>query len=1808
MKNKLLVLALLLITISTQAQVGKWLLNNNANDATSNAINGTLTGSPTFSTTSKEGAYALVTNGTNQYIDLGNPSQFPSSTSARSISAWAMTNNVSGSRSIFAYGTNSTSKAMVIGQNGTSLIGGAFASNVTVTNFWATGVWHHICLTYDGTTAKLYADGSLVSSSAMSWSLILAKAYIGRGVNSSDYWSGSIDDVRIYNTALSATEVQNIATPPPAVPTGLTATSTAPTSVSLSWTDASSNETGFSVERSTTTGTGFSVLTTTAANATSYTDATATEGTNYFYRIQSTNVGGSSVYTSEATVTTLPNAPTSLTATAASATSITLNWTDASSKETGYDIERSLTSGSGFSVVGTAAANAVTYTDASLTTGTTYYYRLKSKVGTVGSVYSSVVSAVASIIAPTVSSSNLQFSNVNLTSLTLTWTPGNGQRRIVILREYGSSISRSPTNGQSNTANSDKSLAQNLGEHNFLVYDGIGSSVTITGLINSTAYAVGVFEYNGTDATSMYLINSPLTGSTTTAGAIRPTVQASNLVFSNVSQTSMTLSWTPGNGERRVIIASNGSSGVITKWPSNGQVVSANSAWSLGQNLDGNNHAVYDGTGSSVTITGLTPSTPYAFGIFEYNGGEGSSVYMGTDETSSYLTNALTGSQTTTTSYDFRSGAELLTNLNNWSSADAAYTTIGATGGNFDESALGGFFHNVWFKFQATTTDIDFKVISGGTKGTQLGAKVTLFDQNGNLLKEYFNGTYGVLQYVNLTIGSVYYISVDDANYGVGTFTVQVNNQVGFDIAARAYQLQHASDWSSTDGQFSNVGATGNSFDEATYNFGYHNVWFKFQATTTDIDFKVISGGAKGTLGGAKVMLFDQNGNLLKEYFNGTYGVLQYTNLNSGSIYYISVDDANYGAGTFTIQVKNQVGFDIAARAYQIQHASDWSSTDGQFSNVGATGNSFDEATYNFGYHNVWFKFQATTSEVEFKAASGGVKGTLGRADIMLFDQNGNLLKESFLSQYGVLQYINLTVGGTYYVSVDDHNYGAGTFTVAVSNQVGYDMAAKAYLIPSINNWTSADSQFSNVGATGNSFDESTTNSSYRNVWFKFLAIGNEVDINVLIGGSKGTMSVATLLLVDATGNVLNAVANSNSLKFSNLTSGNYYYFSVDDAGLGAGTFSLFMDNGENYDFRSHAILLTDLDNWSSADAAYTNVGATGTGFNEEPSGGLNNVWFKFQATTSEIDVRLLTGGGKGTLTYPTLHLFDGNGNLLDNERYTDIQRVNLTPGSFYYFSVDNEVATTSGTFSIQINDHVGYNMRVKAELLTNLNNWSSADAAYSNVDATSRGFNEEVGFAPNNVWFKFQATTNEIDIRLLTGDSKGTFTTYPRLYLYDEIGNPLDVQEYTDIQRIDLIPGSIYYIMVFSSVSDGAGTFTIHINDHVNYNMRAKAELLTDLNNWSSADAAYSNVDATSRGFNEEINFAPNNVWFKFQATTNEIDVRLLVGGSKGTLSNEAFHIYDENGNDLGYSRLMIQKVDLVPGSFYYVMIYNEGPGGVGTFSIQINDHVNYDMRAKAELLTNISDWKSDDAGYSNDGATGLDFNQETIGGYQNVWFKFLATTNKIEIKVLTGEEKGTLSSPRITLFDNDGNIIATEIESGHTLADLTTSSLIIGSNYYFSIDDNGGATAGTFSLELGGGLTPNALCSNLYCTDNGGIGVGTPVVPTGYKLAVNGKVIMEGAKIEVQTKWPDYVFEKDYPITDIPALKKYIEENGHLPNMPSAKTVEKNGIDVEEINVLLLQKIEEMSLYLIKMEERLKKLEQENSKLKKERKPAKR
>lgn len=97
------------------------------------------------------------------------------------------------------------------------------------------------------------------------------------------------------------------------------------------------------------------------------------------------------------------------------------------------------------------------------------------------------------------------------------------------------------------------------------------------------------------------------------------------------------------------------------------------------------------------------------------------------------------------------------------------------------------------------------------------------------------------------------------------------------------------------------------------------------------------------------------------------------------------------------------------------------------------------------------------------------------------------------------------------------------------------------------------------------------------------------------------------------------------------------------------------------------------------------------------------------------------------------------------------------------------------------------------------------------------------------------------------------------------------------------------------------------------------------------------------------------------------------------------------------------------------------------------------------------------------------------------------------------------------------------------------------------------------------------------------------------GYKLSVDGKIMSEELKVQMSNDWPDYVFEANYNLKSTNELEMYIEENGHLPGVPSAKDVkEEGGIHVGEMNRILLEKVEELTLLLIDQNKRIQQLEQ--------------
>lgn len=118
----------------------------------------------------------------------------------------------------------------------------------------------------------------------------------------------------------------------------------------------------------------------------------------------------------------------------------------------------------------------------------------------------------------------------------------------------------------------------------------------------------------------------------------------------------------------------------------------------------------------------------------------------------------------------------------------------------------------------------------------------------------------------------------------------------------------------------------------------------------------------------------------------------------------------------------------------------------------------------------------------------------------------------------------------------------------------------------------------------------------------------------------------------------------------------------------------------------------------------------------------------------------------------------------------------------------------------------------------------------------------------------------------------------------------------------------------------------------------------------------------------------------------------------------------------------------------------------------------------------------------------------------------------------------------------------------------------------------------------------------NRLTVTSTGAVGIGTESPPTNYKLAVVGRIICEELEVQLYPSWPDYVFADDYELMPLEELEKSIEANSHLPGIPTAEEVKADGLAIGEMQAKLLQKVEELTLYVIDLKKDLNRVSDEN------------
>lgn len=133
----------------------------------------------------------------------------------------------------------------------------------------------------------------------------------------------------------------------------------------------------------------------------------------------------------------------------------------------------------------------------------------------------------------------------------------------------------------------------------------------------------------------------------------------------------------------------------------------------------------------------------------------------------------------------------------------------------------------------------------------------------------------------------------------------------------------------------------------------------------------------------------------------------------------------------------------------------------------------------------------------------------------------------------------------------------------------------------------------------------------------------------------------------------------------------------------------------------------------------------------------------------------------------------------------------------------------------------------------------------------------------------------------------------------------------------------------------------------------------------------------------------------------------------------------------------------------------------------------------------------------------------------------------------------------------------------------------------------------------------TPGAETTRMAILNDGKVKIGDVTTPGEYKLYVEEGILTEKIKVALHddpNNWADYVFNADYKLMPLHQLKKYVEKHNHLPNIPSTQElIDNGGVELMEMTKLQMEKIEELTLYMIQMNEKLEELETENKALKK-------
>lgn len=376
------------------------------------------------------------------------------------------------------------------------------------------------------------------------------------------------------------------------------------------------------------------------------------------------------------------------------------------------------------------------------------------------------------------------------------------------------------------------------------------------------------------------------------------------------------------------------------------------------------------------------------------------------------------------------------------------------------------------------------------------------------------------------------------------------------------------------------------------------------------------------------------------------------------------------------------------------------------------------------------------------------------------------------------------------------------------------------------------------------------------------------------------------------------------------------------------------------------------------------------------------------------------------------------------------------------------------------------------------------------------------------------------------------------------------------------------------------------------------------------TANSAGGGIYFGANGTNQNIRFAPTGSGFA--QVTSHFVVEGAVAIGSGPLPNQNLRIYRPLSGGTGatgislestiqndvttqatgiLSSLSTKAANFTLPNLYHFYIYQGTFGNGSSVTNQFGYYVGNNVTGAANnygfygnIPSSANNWNLYMAGSA----------KNYIAG--NLGVGNLSPTEKLEV---TGSIKQSGVTSSLIKADGTGKLVAATAGTDFVSSGTNT----VGTIAKFTAAGTVGNSALTeAAITNGTGVKLDSKSAGYLAV--GDFGAGTPMsIPAGYRLVVQDGIITEKVKVAVrnQTDWADYVFEPNYSLMPLNEVEQFVKENKHLPNVPSAEEMVEKGVEVGQTSKMFMEKIEELTLYMIELKKEIEALKAENARLKK-------